>query len=85
VQISPKALMSMVPLVLMMLALAGSWYVQKDRQQRIEKEVETLNETVARLERESAFAAGNGLIIEKIREDVSSIKEDLARVRAKLE
>lgn len=75
----------MIPLALMLLALVGSWYVQKDRQETMKIQIEDLQDDVASLKIENAQEAGNGMVLEKLRSDVSDIKQDLARVRAKLE
>jgi len=85
IQVSAKTLLPMIPLVLMLLALAGSWYVQKDRQETMKTQIEDLQDEVSSLKLEHAMAAGNGMVLEKLRSDVSDIKQDLARVRAKLE
>ena len=85
IQVSAKTLLSMIPLVLVLLALTGSWYVQKDRQDTMKRQIEDLQDSVASMALENAADAGNGLVLEKLRDDVSTIKTDLARIRAKLE
>jgi len=85
IQVNTKALLPMIPLALMLLALVGSWYVQKDRQETMKIQIEDLQDDVASLKIENAQEAGNGMVLEKLRSDVSDIKQDLARVRAKLE
>jgi hypothetical protein len=73
----------MLPLILLLFGLVGSWYLQKDRLQRVEHDAAELKAQVEVLRLERAAEGDDHMLLLKIRDDLSHIEQSVVELRTR--
>jgi hypothetical protein len=78
-----KGLLPLIPIAIILAGFVGTWYVQKDRQERMEHDLDQLAHDVQVLQLSAAGEVGNQAMLSKVRDDVEQIARDVVKLKTR--
>lgn len=74
ITLSPKTMLSLIPVLLLCLGLAGNWYLTRDHLARVESTVSKLEAEQEQMKIEKAREADDHSLLLSIRADIDKLK-----------
>jgi hypothetical protein len=74
IALSPKTMLSLIPIIIVSLGLAGNWYLTRDHLAALEKASATHDAEIEQLKLERAASQDDHSILLSIRNDIDKLK-----------